>query len=235
MFGSYQIPFRVERDDISIAVEERDGETLYTRRCRDETMEKVLLMGSGRFLVHPVEPMNLPKHITPHLLLELDRPVVVEPWAKKRVFLKFPVEIGLFLAAVKEIKQVDVISVNEQKYTLYGDPTSGVICRHWRSEVFSSIPESDPLREGVMELRIINESPKWVELTRGVFNGFGMKLYYSHNLVSLKAKMKIDATETAETDFEDAAIKGRMSKSQELLTLRMLTVASKNFVMESGL
>jgi hypothetical protein len=235
MFGSYDAPLGIEKEGISLSVE-RAGEIMtYRRQCGDEKVEKMLLTSTGTILINPVEPVNKPKEITSSLLIEFKTSLVVEPAATKKIYVTYPVEIGVFIAMDKKYEVLDIFSIQKQKFTLYGDPRSGVICKYGKSEVYSSIPSVNPLLDGVIELSITNTVSEWVNVTKAIFNAYGMKLYYSDDMVYMKATMKINNEKTAETGFVDSPLERGMKKSLELYTVRKLAVVSTKFVMEGGI
>lgn len=210
---------------------------LYRRESVDEKMEKNLLASTGKILINPVEPLNKPKELTSHFLIEFERTLVVEPGATQKIYAKYPLEIDVFISGKgnENFKILDIFTLMKQKFSLYGDPSSGVICKYWRSAVYSSIPSVNPIHEGVVELSITNTSTEWVEVTKAVFNAYGMKMYYHDDMVAMKAKMKIMRGKMAETDFFDSPLETGMKKSLELYTVRKVAVTTTKFVMEAGI
>ncbi|MCK4811072.1 MAG: DUF432 domain-containing protein, partial [Methanosarcinales archaeon] len=81
----------------------------------DEEVEDMLLSSSSKILINPVEPVNKPKELTPHFLIEFERSVFIEPSARRTVFVKFPVEIGVFVHGKKDFQILDVLTLNKQK------------------------------------------------------------------------------------------------------------------------
>jgi hypothetical protein len=237
MFGHYTIPLELACEGISLSLE-KDGESfIYTSSCAGVHVEKILLADRGEVLINPVEPMHKPKELTSSLLVEFEKPILVDPEARKRIFVTYPIEIGVFISTNTAVFEVlDVLTLALQKFTLYGNPRSGTICRYWKSNVYSSLPSMEPLHEGVIELRITNTTKEWVKVTKAVFSAYGMKMYYSTDLVAMKATMKIMHGGLAETGFIDAPLERGMKKSLELYTARKLPmVAIPKFVMEAGL
>ncbi len=244
MYGNYSIAeFDISNDFVEMKIEKRGGFLTYTRNLKNvdtwdglvERVEKVILADSGHVIVNPVEPVNLPKEITSYLMIEFAKKVLVEPHGRKRVYVKFPVEVAVFVAGRKAVEVVDVFTLTKPKYTLYGDPRTGVVCRYWKSEVYPEIPKSDPFREGVMELNVVNEEREWVEIGKAVFNAIGMKIYYDSEMVCMKATMRVFSKLVAETDFFSKAVRDGMKKSLELYTARRIVVPTGKFVMEVGL
>jgi hypothetical protein len=235
MYRYYDAPFKIVKEGITLTLEQEGERLLYRSVCADKEVEKILLASTGKVLINPVEPLNKPKELTSYLLIEFDRTLVVAPGLTKRIFVTYPIEIGVFIAGGNQFEIIDILTLAKQKFTLYGDPRSGVICKYWRSEVYSSIPSVNPLHEGVIELSITNTTTGWIEVTKAIFNAYGMKIYYNDDRVSMKATMKIMSGRSAETDFVDAPLENGMKKSLELYTVRRLPVVAPKFVMEVGL
>lgn len=232
MFGRYRGTFRRECGDILVEAESVDGLVTYRRRCAGQTFERILVSNTGEVVINPVEPVNLPKEITDFLLVEFS-PMMIEPGASRTVYLKFPVEIGVFVESARDIEVLDVFAFGTQKYTLYGSPTNGVIARYYESAVYPEIPQADPFREGVMELSIHNTCREWVEVSRVVFESTDMKIYYG-DFVAATATMKLLTRTMAETDFVDAPLRPGMVKSVELYTARKIPAIDRGYLMEWG-
>ena len=235
MFGRYSIPLRVEADHILVTAEKKNGYVVYRRKCREEQKEKVLLAKNTEILINPVEPINKPKEITNYLLIHLDTPVVVEPESTHKIYLTFPVAVGVFIKRNRDYDILDIFTLASQKYTLYGNPQRGVICRYWKSTVHTGPPEIKSYQLGLMALSVKNATEKWITVTRAVFNAYGMKIHYSDRLVSMKASMKVFGENHAETQFSSSAFQKDMKKSLELYTVRKLSILSSTYTMMEGL
>lgn len=232
MFGRYMGSFHRECGDIMVETEQVNGLLTYRRRCGGQTFERILVSKTGEVIINPVEPVNLPKEITDFLQMEFS-PMVIEPGASQTVYLKFPVEIGVFLESAKDIEVLDVFAVGSQKYTLYGSPTNGVVARYYQSAVYPEIPPVECFCEGVMALSITNASREWVEVSQVVFDSTDMKIYYD-DFVAVTATMNILSANLAETDFVDAPLRPDMVKSVELYTARKIPVLNRGYLMEWG-
>lgn len=234
MYGSYNIPFRSKTEDIDITFDTEGDNCFYKRQFYEDGLEKILVKGDGKVIINPIEPLNKPKKISSYLLVEFDRTITIAPMSKVTVYIKFPIEMGIFISDKDEIELIDVLTLVKQKFTLYGDPSSGLICKYWKSEIHPKIPSADPMQEGVLELTISNDTGLWVEVKQSVFNAYGMKIYYDNELVSMKANMKIVSSLIAETDFIDKPLRSGMKKSMELYTAKKLYVNGKKCIMEAG-
>ena len=224
MYGVYELQnFHLNIRDLELGIFEENGFRIYRRG----DLKKVVVAESGRVVVNPVEPVNLPKNITRFLLIEFDKPMVVEPKSSGKISLTFPIEIAVILAGKKSFEVLDVFSFVEPKYTLYGDPKNGVVCRYWRSEIFE---EEEDFVKGRLEVEISNSSSEWVEVGKLVFDVYGMKIYYGESVVAF-AEVRILSEKVAETEFVDRRI-GK--KSLELYTARKIPMVGKKFVMEWG-
>ncbi|MDD3247578.1 MAG: DUF432 domain-containing protein [Methanosarcina sp.] len=211
MYGYYDPPFSVEQEGISISVEKTGEGWTYKRTFGNDEVEKLILGDRKRIIINPVEPLNTPKEITPNLLIEFEKTLLLAGGDKKRIFLTFPIEIGVFISESKNKSPqlLDVLSLARQKFTLYGEVSNGVVCKHWKSSLYSSFPSLNPLQEGVMELTLRNISSDWASISKAVFSAYGMKLYYDGD-VFMKARMDILNRNTAETGFEMQPINGEM-------------------------
>ncbi len=209
---------------VPIELRKEDGRLIYVRG----EIRKIL--PECEIIVNPVEPINLPKNVTRYLEIDFP-PVLIKPNAIETIYLKFPIEIGVFAKEGDKITVVDVFTFDKPKYTLYGTPKNGVVCRWFWSEVYYEIPEVDPLKHGVLKL-VIKNGGDWVEVGKVVLDCYAMKIYYSE-FASCWAEMKILSKISAETTFVDKPIIGGMKKAIELYTTRRLI--GRSFTMEWGL
>ena len=221
MYGYYDPPFSVEQEGISISLDKTGDRWVYRRTSGKDEVEKLVLGDRKRIIINPVEPLNTPKEITPNLLIEFEKTLLLAGGEKKQIFLTFPVEIGVFISdnGSKNPQLIDVLSLVRQKFTLYGEVSNGVVCKHWKSRLYSVSPTLNPLQEGVMELTLRNASSDWASISKAVFSAYGMKLYYDGD-VFMKARMDILNRNTAETGFDmqpiNEEMKGYLVKDQKI-------------------
>ncbi len=238
MYGYYKPPLnplRISKGGINLSIEKENNYLQYKRTCCDSSVEKLLLTEDCGIIINPVEPLKTPKDVTPYLLIDFEKAVFVEPKGVSKIYITFPVDIGIFISGHKNYDLLDVFTLAMQKFTLYGDPGSGIICKYHKSPIYTSLPEEiNILSEGIMRLIIINTTDRWEEITKFVFDSHGMKIYFDEKLVSLKANMKLITDNIAETDFVDSGIQKGMKKSLEVYTVAKLPVTLKRFTMEEG-
>ena len=235
MFGHYNVPLSIAQEGISLSVQKDGKNLIYKRDCLGEQFEKHILAGKGKILLNPVEPVNRPKALTSYLLIEFEKALLSKPKETRTIFLRFPLEIGVYISTDTDFEILDIFTLTKQKFTLYGDPRNGVICKYWKSPVYSTIPSLSTLQEGLIDLAVTNTNSHWIELTKAVFNAYGMKLYYNNKTVSMKANINIKTKDTAETEFIDTPLQKGMKKSLEIYASRKISIVKPKFIMEFGL
>ncbi|WP_165394724.1 DUF432 domain-containing protein [Methanofollis fontis] len=234
MYGTYGFAFHIEKDGFSIEVNQENGIYVYRRSLDGSSAERKLVSSGGRVIVNPVEPLNLPREVSRHLIVEFE-PVSIEPGAQETVYLTFPIEVAVFVAAKGNYEVLDIFSWNRQKYTLYGSPDRGLIARWWGSQVAFSPPLVDPRREGLLSLTITNATNAWVDVSRVVLEGYGMKIFYDDS-ASIRAWMRISSSMVAETGCHDAPYRDGQRKSLELYTARSIPgIERSRFLMDQGI
>ncbi|WP_407356729.1 DUF432 domain-containing protein [Methanolobus sp. WCC5] len=237
MYDIYHTPFSTEIKDTLITVEKHGSDLIYKRLLKGkEETEFLLLNNDGDIVINPIEPVNTPKKLTSFLLIEFRRPVMIRPGDRKTIYLTFPAEIGVFVMdAAGNHEVIDIFTFSRVKFTLYGSHSKGLICKYWESDVFTKAPDTDILHEGYIELEIINDSSHMMEVTKAVFNAYGMKIYYGNRIITMKASMRIINKLLAETDFSTYPTTSRFRRSMELYTSRKLIPTGTKGIMEFGL
>jgi hypothetical protein len=234
MYGTYNENFSYKDPDLSLSISGPAGNRRYSRECLGKRVGKNLASDIGSVIINPVEPVNLPDGLTNHLEISFD-PVVIRPGDEQVIYLKFPVETAVFLESEGTYDVLDIFSLVPAKYSLYGLPDTGCITTWYRSGVYTAIPETDPLREGVIELRLGNSGSGWVEVSRAVFQNIDMHLYYG-DIVSMAAVMEIWNPKLARTSFLHRPLINNMTPSVELYTARKIPIVQRSgYIMEQGI
>ena len=234
MFGRYETPFSFRAPDLFIGLQDSGPSQLYVRECRGTRVEKILAQKNNTLIINPVEPVNLPEEITHYLEIAFC-PVVLPAGAQMKIFLTFPVEIGVFIENDGIVSVLDIFSLTSARYSLYGIPSTGLITRWYSSEVHHTIPATDPLKEGVLCLTLNNRSSSAAEVARIVLESYGMCLFYGDR-VGMTATMDIRSPALAETTFAAVSSPGCENRSIDLYAARKyVVVPRKTFMMESGM
>lgn len=229
MFGVYQIPFCVEAKGITIQVVSGNSLSTYTRISSEGKIAKQLGYGKGKVIINPVEPVNLPSEVTGMLEFHFT-PVAVSPGSTITLYLKFPVEIGVFVGDDENYTLIDVFSLAKAKYSLYGTPEKGFITRHVECEVFESEPPTEPLEEGVLTLSLYNSSRDWIEVSRAVFEGSTMRLFYG-SFVAMTGEMEVLSRAIAVTRIHNTCSKDAMKPAIRVYPTRKSLIPEKLFFM----
>lgn len=224
MFGSYPVGTPLTFGNITITTSKNEMNTY----CRTPgAVQKIIL--SDFLLFHPVEPVTQPKEITHYLLIELKTPLHI-PKRTLTIYVTFPVEIGVYIP--EQHKEIDIFTLTNPKYTLYGPLERGFICKWWQSEVHTTIPEVDPLTEGVMKVTI-NNTNTWATLNKIVFDAHHMKIYYKE-FACMNAVIEIESN-IAVTSFVEKPLKEDMTPAVELYKARKIPLLEHELRMEWGL
>lgn len=235
MYGSHIIPTIISHEEARLELEASGKKIVYRRFLKEQKIvEKIIIGNKKKILISPVEPLLLPKEISTHFMIEFSQPITLEPHIKHDVYLTFPIEIGVYVQNENHDSIIDVFSFNEQKYTLYGDPRQGVVCRYWKSEVYFEEPELAPLHFGIVKLRLENNTSNWVDVSRCVLNAFGIKIFYNEVKVLIEAEMKVIDAAIAEVEVFNKTTQKKMVKAHELIT-RKISLGSNRFVMLEGI
>ena len=258
MYGSHTLPFSISNEEIELSFHKDAEFVRYNREYTDSHYGKLtltnvdertltktkyfedkegsaLLLAGDEILIHPIEPLNKPLYVSNYLEISFEEKILIFPKAQEKIFLTFPIEIGIFVPYKKKEKLIDIITFSKQKYTLYGPLNQGFICRYWESGVHRSAPECNPLVEGVVELSIKNDTGETLEVGKVVFNSPGMKIYFNTDSVSMKASMKLLSKSLAETSFRDEPLIKGMKKAIEFYPEKNIPMVSKKMLMEWGI
>ncbi|MBU7043660.1 MAG: DUF432 domain-containing protein [Theionarchaea archaeon] len=234
MFGTYDIGTSVAVDTFSLTVY-RDGRVFtYERKSGSDIVLSTRISSASSFLVHPVEPVTQPKEISHHLLIQLAESLSLAPKSHMTCYVTFPIEIAVYVSAKGEKAQIDAFTLTQPKYTLYGTPEQGEVCKFWKSALRTAIPAVDPQCEGIMKVLITNTSHNWITLTKMVFDAYTMKIFFK-DFAAMNATMEIISNGTARTGFVNHPLKDSMKKAVELFVLRKIPIVEKGgYLMEWG-
>jgi len=231
VFGTYELSTSLKEDDIEIIVEGQGKRKQYFRRSGKDEIEKIICAEGGNLVVCPVEPVSFPQEgVAEHLLIELNKPLIIESGVKDIIFVKFPIEIGVFLVDKRDVELIDIFTKIKPKYTLYGPPESGIICRWWKSDIFDNKPSVKELYEGILKVDIANKYYEWVELTKMVFGAYDMKIFYNDSAY-IHARLTILNKTIGETTFSTRRPTD-MKESLDIYISRGVKKLEKKFIME---
>ena len=85
MYGTYSPPLKIKTKKLSINFSKKGEGWEYKRSLSGEEKRVSTFFSKGKIIINPVEPVNVPKEISSHLLIELEKEVVLAP--KERIKL----------------------------------------------------------------------------------------------------------------------------------------------------
>ncbi len=231
MFGEYDLDIKLKAQDAEIFIEGKGKRRRYYRKAGEEEVEKFIHAEGGKVVVCPVEPVNVPDMaVSEHLLVELNKPLIIETGVKDIFYAKFPVEIGVFLVDKKDVEEIDIFTKTKPKYTLYGPPESGIVCKWWKSDLYYEKPEVDKLYEGIIKVEIENKYFEWMEINKIVFWAPDMKLFYNDHAY-MRAYLTILKKTVGETTFSKRKPKN-MQESIDIYHAKGIKKLEGKFVMD---
>jgi hypothetical protein len=237
VFGRYDYSLAIEEATLKLGVSRKNGLYVYYRELAGRPRkERVLGPGpdEAKLVIHPVEPISVPKQLSSFLEISFD-PVIMGPSSKKTIFLTFPVEIGVFLESGSTTEVLDTFSRLPSKFSLYGSPKNGVITKWHESKVYSDAPSVDRSKEGILRLEIENTTREFATISRAVFEGHGMIIFFDWEQVAMSARMTIQSSVVAETSFFSSMYREGMERSIELLEAQKFhTAGGRKIVQLSG-
>lgn len=234
MFGRYEPPVLLESQDLTLSLEAKDDRHLYRRTGIAGEKEIQVISPAPALVVNPIEPLTLPQEGIAHFLEVAFPSIVLAPAGSYHTFLTMPVEIGVFIGKNSVFTLIDRLSLSPVKYSLYGDPESGVITRLHRSLLSSTIPPVDPLREGVLSLTLTNLSTDYTTLSRVVVGKNEICLWFDH-IAAMTAEMNILSPGHAEVQVSDTPLLEGMEQGIERYNARKVAMIRRRIcLMEHG-
>ena len=170
MYGNYDLPFSIEKGGISVSMEKREKLWIYKRRFGVDKAEKQII-GDGKYIsINPVEPLNTPKELTPNLMIEFEKSLLLAGGTIKTIFLTFPIEIGVFISDKENtnILLLDVFTQARLKFTLYGSVSNGIIILCLGGKSFNTSSFSRLSINGFINSCVINFMRYYLSFTKSI-------------------------------------------------------------------
>lgn len=195
------------------------GENVFSyirRDSEDDLIEKIIPVKSSKLQVElcPIIPLNFPAKRTSFMYLDIDTPVFLSEDSSATVFLRCPIEIGVFLVHDNHKDSLDCFTCDplNSRFCLYGPPESGTLCKYAKTGIVESYDDSVPFINAVLKVNLQNQLSKGLSIGKIVFQITENSIYYKDSKAifdSLFAVMKkklileiIDVnSEKIQTDF----------------------------------
>jgi len=234
VFDTFNIPKTLDFGGVLIETREESGSVSYCRSIDEKTVT-LLLSSCKQLRVQPIEPLMTPKELTPYLLVEFENSVFIAPGENMEFNLTFPLEVGVLIPKDKGWHLLDCFSLAQKKYSLYGDPSSGLLCQYWKSRWLAKPEDLDALKEGWLHLKIHNTSNRFVEIKKIVIQAHHMKIFYNANHAYLSTSMKVVSKNIVEVECDPVPFLADLNKAHEVFVDTNFLGLGQKFMMEGDL
>lgn len=118
--------------------------------------------------IFPNPPIKTPREVAKNVCIRFKAPVIVDHRSVAVLYSKIPIEIGVYRQHKDEELLIDVFSLAPPRYTLYGSPESGVVCRYIEAEAVTeeSALEVKKYEEAKVRIRVTNDINNVIKLSR---------------------------------------------------------------------
>ena len=139
-----------------------DGDTLATQSLivTDER--------EARIGIFPTPPIRTPKEVAKNVYIKFKSPIIIDQKSVAVLYSKIPVEIAVYRQFKDEELLIDVFSLARPRYSLYGTPEAGVVCRYIEAEAVTeeSKLEVKKYEEAKLRIRVTNEINNVIKITK---------------------------------------------------------------------
>lgn len=198
---------------------ERIGKNVFSyikNDSKSNTVEKIIPIQSDDLTIEiaPIRPLNFPARRTSYIYLDFETPVFLSENSAATIFIRCPIEIGIFLVHDGHKDSLDCFTCDPKnsRFGLYGAPDSGTLCKYAKSEIVESHDDSIPFVNAVLELKMNNELDRGNSISKIIFSISDNSLYYknSKSIIDsvesvLKKKLALEtidvSTITLQTDW----------------------------------
>jgi uncharacterized protein len=189
----YQLVFGENRIEINSV-----GSSLsYRRYAGNELAAEALIVSDEDPViigVFPSPPLFTPKAVAKNVYLKFRAPVLVDQRSQAVIYVKIPIEIGVYRQAKDEEILIDAFSRTRQQYALYGSPESGVVCRYTETEISTNSDDTKPAKyeEALVRVRIKNDIDNVVRVSKVIIPMDGVILDHVHDDAWLPGSVEMD-------------------------------------------
>ena len=155
----------------------------YVRKDAEENLSEIMIPTRSNDLhieLCPIRPINHPAKRTSYVYLDLETPIFLSEGSAATVFVRCPIEIGVFLIHDGRKDSLDWFTCDptNSRFGLYGSPESGTLCKYSKSAIVESYDDSIPFVNAVLEINIQNELNEGYSVNKVVFPISDHSLYY---------------------------------------------------------
>lgn len=182
MFGQLKVRNSFKCEQFSV----KKGKDFYKYK---RGKKEVKIAGKSLVLnILPLAPVNLPEKITEFFSVSFPK-IHISPRGKVIVFLKVPLEVGIFL----EGELIDVFGFAKEEFSLYGPVDGGIITRQVEGEEVSDKIKGDG-ESLIIPLRIKNYTGEVKTISKLILDTKFLDIYYKKKQVAVEM-VKLDIRE----------------------------------------
>jgi hypothetical protein len=120
--------------------------------------------------------LSINEAITEYFGIVFEQPIYIGEEQEVKLYVKLPLDIGIYVSDGSNYKLIDVIEIYTKKYALYGTIGEGVIYRYWKTNAFLVLPITS-VNEAITLIEIINKAGSIGSISKIIFNTKFFSLY----------------------------------------------------------
>jgi hypothetical protein len=120
--------------------------------------------------------LSINEAITEYFGIVFEQPIYIGEEQEVKLYVKLPLDIGIYVSDGSNYKLIDVIEIYTKKYALYGTIGEGVIYRYWKTNAFLVLPITSG-NEAITLIEIINKAGSIGSISKIIFNTKFFSLY----------------------------------------------------------
>jgi len=120
--------------------------------------------------------LSINEAVTEYFGIVFEQPIYIGEDHEVKIYVKLPLDIGIYVSDGSNYKLIDVIEIYAKKYALYGTIGEGVIYRYWKTNAFLEQPIVSG-NEAITLIEIINKAGSIGSVSRIIFDAKFFSLY----------------------------------------------------------
>ncbi|MFB5599753.1 MAG: DUF432 domain-containing protein [Nitrososphaeraceae archaeon] len=130
---------KIDFDNYTLYFKRHEHSLLYEKRIESNVLKRILLkpyeIRSDEIGIFPILNRNIGTLYLNYILIKFKTEVIVPKNANIIIYATIPIDIGIFSYQKHDETLIDNICLNKIKFTLYGKPEKGIICRYKEAEI----------------------------------------------------------------------------------------------------
>ena len=154
----------------------------FRKNSEGKIIEKIIPVKSSSVKIElaPIRPLNHPARRTSHIFLKFDKEIYLSENSAASIFVRCPIEIGVFLIQGSNHDSLDWVTCNplNSRFGLYGPPDTGTLCKYAEVQLATDYDDSNSYVEGVMQIVVENTLSFGQSISKVIFPISDNVLYY---------------------------------------------------------